>query len=297
MSRKMDRSRPDKNDGASARSSNQAKSQARAIVVSAICASALLAWPPGAKSDPVPVVEKGLPPTTIPTYLEKGAPNFKYPSGGADAGSGGGAPGEGDGGGQSGSGGNDDYNACPGCDPMQKMMAQPWGADACNAATKVGITCDALAATCVVESRCRNVQGVGSVSGAFQMTDATYREMVNQAARENADAGIDTSLAGKNNPANQAWASAQYNYNGATYLQNNGIENPTFTDVRGYYQFGPRNAVDLATARNSDNLQSIVNLSPAAMQANGITAATTVGEWRQRITNQVGSVATQPVLR
>jgi len=256
--------------------------------VSRLTAVLLLAFAvPAFAGDPVPVTERGLPQTAHPTYQEKGAPNFSYPTGSTDVGSGGGNnPGA----------GNIDYTACSGCDPLQTMNAQSWGGQACNAATTVGVSCASLAATCVMESGCKNVQGAGTVSGAFQMTNATYTETINEAAADNPNAGIDTSLAGKNDPANQAWGAAQYEYNGATYLQENGVENPTFTDVRGYYQFGPSNSVDLANARNGDNLEAIVRLSPQAMTANGITATTTVGDWRQSIANRVGPTAQQTVL-
>ncbi|WP_161915292.1 hypothetical protein [Methylosinus sp. C49] len=242
---------------------------------------------PAFAGDPVPVTERGLPQTVHPTYQEKGAPNFSYPTGSTDVGSGGGNnPG----------GGNIDYTACSGCDPLQTMNAQSWGGQACDAATTVGVSCASLAATCVMESGCKNVQGAGTVSGAFQMTNATYTETINQAAADNPNAGIDTSLAGKNDPANQAWGAAQYEYNGATYLQDNGVQDPTFIDVRGYYQFGPGPSVNLAKANDSDNLEGIVHLPPQTMAANGITPTTTVGDWRQSIANRVGPTAGQSVL-
>lgn len=256
--------------------------------VATLVAAFLAAFPvPAFAGDPVPVSERGLPQAVHPTYLEKGAPQFSYPAGSTDVGFGGGNnPG----------GGNTDYTACSNCDPLQTMNAQSWGGQACNAATTVGVSCESLAATCVMESGCRNVQGAGTVSGAFQMTNATYTETINQAAADNPNAGIDTSLTGKNDPANQAWGAAQYEYNGATYLQENGVDNPTFTDVRGYYQFGPRSSVALADAKSTDNLENIVQLSPQAMAANGITATTTVGDWRQSIANRVGPTAGQSVL-
>ncbi|TRL24693.1 hypothetical protein FM996_20270 [Methylosinus sporium] len=256
--------------------------------VTRLAVALLLAFAvPAFAGDPVPVTERGLPQTVHPRYAEKGAPQFSYPTGSTDVGSGGGNnPG----------GGNVDYTACSGCDPLQTMNAQSWGGQACDAATTVGVSCASLAATCVMESNCRNVQGTGTVSGAFQMTNATYTETINQAAADNPNAGIDTSLAGKSDPANEAWGAAQYEYNGATYLQENGIPDPTFTDVRGYYQFGPATSVTLADAKNSDNLEEIVRLSPQAMAANGITATTTVGDWRQSIANRVGPAAGQTVL-
>src|SRR6185437_6280918 len=61
-----------------------------------------------------------------------------------------------------------------GGDALGTMMATSWGSDAANNATSLGVNPEALAATCVIESGCQNVGGTGSVSGPFQMTDATY---------------------------------------------------------------------------------------------------------------------------
>lgn len=292
MLRKMDRFRPEDIDG-------RDRGRLRLIVLAccgltlfpAAMFSGAFVWAPNAAADPVPVVEQGLPPTVIPTYREKGAPTFSYPTGGSSTGNGG----LGGGGGGGGTGVN--YNACRGCNPLQTMMAQSWGSAAADAARAIGVSPEALAATCVLESGCRSINGVGTVSGAFQMTNGTYLQEIRKVAAQNPGLDLDTSLAGKMNAANQAYASAQYLYDGATYLQNNGVTNPTNLDVRAYYQFGPGPALELAKAGGSDNLQSIVDLSPAAMAANGITSTTTVADWRQVIANRIGASATNSVLR
>ena len=61
------------------------------------------------------------------------------------------------------------------------MMAQDWGNAAAGNASAMGVNPTALAATCVIESGCRNLRGQGSISGAFQMTDATYTTDINKA--------------------------------------------------------------------------------------------------------------------
>ena len=66
-------------------------------------------WATGARADPVPVFEKGLPETVHPTYRERGAPDFKYPTGGQGTGQGGGPGGGGAGGGGAGGGGGGGY--------------------------------------------------------------------------------------------------------------------------------------------------------------------------------------------
>lgn len=79
------------------------------LIVAALAAVA--GWPllgrAPARADPTPVVERGLPASVIPTYREKGAPNFSYPTGGTDTGggNGGGGGGNGGGGGYNGDGG------------------------------------------------------------------------------------------------------------------------------------------------------------------------------------------------
>lgn len=90
-----------------------------------------------------------------------------------------------------------------GTEALNIMLATPWGSDASAAAMAVGINPSVLAATCVVESGCQNVSGSGTVSGAFQMTNATYRQDMNRVVAQNPDLAsvVDTSLAGKMNPA------------------------------------------------------------------------------------------------
>ena len=136
----------------------------------------------------------------------------------------------------------------------------------------------------------------GSASGAFQMIDSTYQSMINEVAANNPGLNVDTSLAGKMDPANEALAAAQYLSDGASYLQSKGIAAPTNVDLRGYYQFGPGNGYAIAHASSGDNLENIVNLTPAQMAANGVTSSTTVGQWQQTYVNKVGSVANQAVL-
>ncbi|HUZ91937.1 MAG TPA: hypothetical protein VMU78_08565 [Methylocella sp.] len=166
-----------------------------------------------------------------------------------------------------------------------------------TAAAAAGISPTALAATCMAESNCQNVGAAagGTASGEFQMINSTYQAMINQFAQENPSIQVDSSLAGKMNPQNEAYAAAQYLQDGVQALQIDNIANPTNVDLRGYYQFGAGLAGDIANASAGDNLEQIVGLTPAQMAANGITPTTTVGEWRQTYANKVGAVAYQAV--
>lgn len=99
MLRKMNVSPPRDGDGGSDEQSGRRVGSCR---LSVAALTVVTGWPllgtAPARSDPTPVVERGLPAAVIPTYREKGAPNFSYPTGGSDTG-GGNAGGGGNGGG------------------------------------------------------------------------------------------------------------------------------------------------------------------------------------------------------
>lgn len=181
-------------------------------------------------------------------------------------------------------------------DALSTMMAQSWGQTAANNATALGVNPNALAATCVLESGCSaNVGGTGTISGAFQMSNGTYAETV--AAVQASNPALAAQMGDKNDPATQSIAAAQYLLQGAQTLQRADIPNPTTLDVRGYYQFGPANAASIAQA--SDNqlmVATLTGLPSSALAANNITSTTTVGQWRQSVSNKIGSAASQPVL-
>ena len=180
------------------------------------------------------------------------------------------------------------------------MMAQDWGNAAAGNASAMGVNPAALAATCVIESGCRNVSGQGSVSGAFQMTDGTYTTDINKALQANPSlAGSAVSgLAGKMDPATQSIAAAQELKTAAQGLQAAGIANPTVLDTRGYYNFGARYGATLAQASDDQTMAALMpTYTSAQLAGNGITPTTTVGQWRQSVTSKIGTAASQPVLR
>jgi len=71
------------------------------------------------------------------------------------------------------------------------------------------------------------------------------------------------------------------------------ISNPSVLDVRGYYNFGPGNAVSIAQANSTDLISDrIAGLTSDQLKANGIDAqTTTVGQWRASVTNKIGTSA------
>ena len=187
----------------------------------------------------------------------------------------------------------------PGSDPSagddattQAMLGQAWGQLAASEAQQLNVSDAALAGTCMMESNCSaNAASHGTISGTFQMADATYQQMIQEAeARDPSLASsIPPGLAGKSDPAVEAIAASQYMYDGAQALQSGGIANPTFTQDRAYYQFGPTYGADLAQADPGELVSSVVPLTPKQYAANGIDpGTTTVAQWQATIAAKVG---------
>jgi hypothetical protein len=179
------------------------------------------------------------------------------------------------------------------------MMGQSWGAQAAANAQALGVNASALAATCVVESGCQNVGGSGTVAGAFQMTASTYNSMIQAALAQNSGLAsqIAQSSAGQMDPVSESIAASEYLLQGAQYLQNNGLSNPSVLDVRGYYNFGPQGGLNIATAPSSETMSAALPMYTAAqLTANGITPGETVGQWQASVASKIGNAAGQSVL-
>src|SRR5262249_28951329 len=142
------------------------------------------------------------------------------------------------------------------------MLGNAWGATAVTNAQALGVNPSALAATCVLESGCQNIGAKGSstVSGAFQMTDATYTTDMNAALAANPllSSQIMPGLAGKMDPATEAIAASQDLKTAALSLQSSGISGPTVLDTRGYYNFGARYGATLAQASDDQNMSALL---------------------------------------
>jgi hypothetical protein len=249
-----------------------------------------------AYADPSIMLPNGLPVQVHPTFSEPGLPAFSFPVGGSSSvgGSGSGAydSGGSSGGSVSSGGSGDAYNL---------MMAQDWGSQAGSAASAMGVSATALAATCVMESNCQNV-GAGSGSsaaGAFQMINSTYTADISGAvAYDPGIAGsIVSGLAGQMDPTTEAYAASYELRSDALLLQSNGVDNPTVLAVRAVYQFGAGSGPAVAAANDSENIADLTGLSAASLAANGITSSSTVGDWRATVVAKLGSAtANQTVL-
>ncbi|MCG7354734.1 hypothetical protein [Roseomonas mucosa] len=238
----------------------------------------------------------GAPEQVIPRVMELGLGSFTItPTQGSvtpDTSSSG--TGSGDGSGSSGA------TAVGGSTALDLMSSRSWGTQASEAATAVGVNPSALAATCMVESRCQSVNGsVAGIRGAFQMLDATFEWGADQAVRYNPSlAGtINRGVDGSMDAGNQAYSAAAYLRSQAERLQAAGISNPTVLDVRGGYNFGQRYTVAIAQADSSQTMGEIMSgASNNVFTQNGITRDTTVGQWRAMMSSRMGDAATQSVL-
>ena len=160
----------------------------------------------------------------------------------------------------------------------------------------------ALAATCAMESNCQNVgaSGGGSASGAFQMINSTYTADINGAvaydpAFQEASCRV---LLGRWTRRRRLMRRRMSCGRRVIFAGTTRISDPTVLQARAVYQFGGNVGLDVAAAKDSDNIAQITGLSAASLAANGLTTSSTVGQWRQTIINKLGSeTANQSVLQ
>jgi hypothetical protein len=256
----------------------------------AASAAVVALWGSAAMADPQPQTISGVPQQIIPQAQEVGLPAFTISTGTVSILGGAGGTGSTSTGG---TGTSTDSNS------LDTMLATPWGASAQQSSQALGINASALAATCVVESGCQNVAGRGSITGAFQMSASTFTSSLNAALAQDPSlaANIVPGLAGQNDPATEAIAAAEYLKQGAQYLQDNGISDPTALDVRGYYNFGPQGGAAIANAQDTDPISGALSMyTPAQLAQNGITPGETVGQWRSSVAAKMGGAAGAQVL-
>jgi hypothetical protein len=244
-------------------------------------------WGSAAVADPEPQTLTGVPQQIIPEATEVGLPPFTMQAGTVSIG--GSTTGTS---GTSGAGTSTDSSA------LDTMLGTSWGASAEQSAEALGVNATAVAATCVLESGCQNVAGTGSITGAFQMTTATFQSSLAAALAQDPAlvADIVPGTAGQSDPATEAIAAAEYLKQGAQSLENDGVADPTVLDVRSYYNFGPSGAA-IATADGSATMASVLSTTSAAtLASNGITLGETVAQWRTSVSNKIGSAATASIL-
>lgn len=167
---------------------------------------------------------------------------------------------------------------------LDTMMAQSWGDAAAANAQKAGITPEALAATCVIESGCQSVSSSSSTAGGpFQIINSTYQSTA-------AQIGVSTDLSGKMDGATSSAVAATYLAQQGQKLQQYGIDTPTVGQARALYQFGGA-GMGLATAPDSAVISNVMpGVSATTLSQNGIVpGVTTAGDWRAKGRSVAGS--------
>ena len=181
---------------------------------------------------------------------------------------------------------------------LSTMMGTDWGSTAIANAQSVGVNPSALAATCVLESGCQNVNTSGA-QGVFQMFPAAFNDALQTALGANRALAsqIVQGSAGMNDPTTEAIAASGYLMQAAQGLESAGISDPSVLQVRGYYNFGPAYGAQLVAAPDSQPIATVLSgMSASALTANGITAGETVGQWRSSVSTRIGNAAGQSVL-
>ena len=269
-------------------------------LVPAVAGVILIALPCAGRADVQPVTQKGGPPyLPIPTYQETGLPDFTMPVGTPtlppSGNQGGGDPTGGDPGTPDPTGGGGAGDTTP---ALGTMTNQTWGNQAVSIAQGLGVNPNALAGLCVAESGCQNIPNGsgGSATGPFQMIPTTFAAMYAAAVADN-PALAQSTTGNINDPASEAAAAAELIKQEATTLRQAGVSNPTWIDVRAGYAFGNSYMAAVAQAPDSEPLgQILTGWNSNTYQMNGLTPATTVGQWRMQQSGRAGSAARQSVL-
>jgi len=125
------------------------------------------------------------------------------------------------------------------------------------------------------------------------MISSTYTVDINGAIAEDPSIArsIVQGLAGRMDPGPEAYAEAYELEQDELQIQVAGISNPTVLDARAVYQFGAGVGASVAKADDSAKIDSIVGLSSSALAANGLTASSTVGDWRSMQVETLGASA------
>lgn len=266
----------------------------RRFVRRVILASSMVALSSPGFGGVAPSIQTGVPQMVIPLYPEVGAPSFTTPMG---SGNGGTAPtGSGDGGGFGPPEGGDDSGN--GSAALDTMNSRQWGAQAATNASSIGLNPSALAATCAVESGCDSTAHNGNFVGAFQMGNSAFKDGLAAALAANPALAsqIMSGPGGINDPATNAIAAAGYMLKGANELQKAGVAEPTFSQVRGYFQFGPADGRNIARASPDQTLGSVLQYtSTDTLAANRLTSDMTVAQYQATFAAKAGGAANQVV--
>lgn len=228
-----------------------------------------------------PTTWQGVPPQVIPQAVELGVPAFAVPAGTSSTGSG-------SSGGNGGGGSGSSVTGSEGLS-LQNMMLQSYGQAAYDTAEQVGNNPNAVAGFGQLESGFQNVEtanGSSSAIGPWQITSGTWSDYVNKY-------NLPYTATDRGDPAAQAVV-ANYiikDYS-AQVSASTGLP-ATVGQAYGAYVFGPDAGKGLASSIDPNEPMS--NYVSASSLANNSMTGWTLGQFNNRVSSKLGSVATQTV--
>jgi len=172
---------------------------------------------------------------------------------------------------------------------LNAMLATNYGSVAASAALQEGVSTESIAAIGQAESRFQNVptaNGSSSATGPWQFTTPTFLSVSQQH-------GLGYTASDITNQQDQAVASAYLLHDYATTVSRSIGQPATTLQTYGAWVFGTQSGSNIAAASPSTPLSDLVSAKP--LSNNGMTSWT-VGQFRQVMTNRLGSAANQPVL-
>lgn len=239
----------------------------------------------GAQTNPSLVNPDGIPPQIIPIFGEVGITWNGASGAGSDAAGGG----TGSGTSASGTMTNPGASQPDGSSALNAMLATGYGTTAVSVAQQRGVNVESVAAVGQAESGFRNVpaaNGSSSAIGPWQFTTPTFLTVSNQY-------GLGYTAADVTNPQAQATEVAYLMHDDAVAVSQATSQPATTVQTYGAWVFGPEAGSKIAVASADTPLGALV--SARALSNNGMTSWT-VSQFRQVMTNRLGSAANQPVL-
>ena len=230
-------------------------------------------------AQPAPSEWQGVPPQVIPQAIELGAPAFAMPTGTSSTASG--SVGESAGGGSSAAG--------DGGSSLQNMMSQSYGQTAYDTAALVGNNPNAVAGFGQLESGFQNVaaaNGSSSAIGPWQITSGTWNDYVNKY-------NLPYTSVDRIDPAAQAVVANYIIKDYSSQVSAATGSSATVQQAYGAYVFGVQGGSRLALATDPNAPMS--NYISAQGLANNNMTGWTVGQFNNRVSSKLGSVAIQTV--
>ncbi len=237
-----------------------------------------------AQTNPILVNPDAVPAQIVPTYGEVGITWGGFSGGSNVAGGGGGGTSP------SNTGVANPGTYQPGSsNALNAMLATDYGSTAETVAQQQGVSVESVAAVGQAESGFRNVptsNGSSSATGPWQFTTSTFQAVSNKY-------GLGYTAADITNPQAQATEVSYLMRDNANAVSQVTRQPATTLQAYGGWVFGASAGAQIAAVSADTPLSQIVS---AQALANNNMTSWTVGQFRQVMTNRLGSAANQSVL-